>query len=184
MRIVLRAIVVAACAAAVTLPVAGQQSPAPACADEEAFTALDFWVGEWEVVDESGQQQGINVIEKVLAGCAILEHWTGSGGSQGKSLFYYEPGEAIWKQVWVTEQGLAPGGLKEKQLIESFSDGGVRFQGEMRLADGRSFLDRTTLTPQDDGTVRQHIQQSLDGGATWNGGWVGIYHRRGAGGPP
>lgn len=46
------------------------------------------------------------------------------------SLFYYEPGGAVWKQVWVTEQALAPGGLEEKRLIETLAGGAVRLQGE------------------------------------------------------
>jgi hypothetical protein len=48
-----------------------------------------------------------------------------------------------WKQVWVTDAGP----IKEKQLVEEFIDGGVRFQGEIPHPDGSLLLDPTTLTP-------------------------------------
>src|SRR5256885_9296562 len=40
-----------------------------------------------------------NLIEKVLGGCAILEHWSDGDGSAGQSLFYYDALGARWKQV-------------------------------------------------------------------------------------
>ena len=147
--------------------------------DDPLYRALDFWVGEWRVVDADGVVQGHNRIEKILAGCAVLEHWTAAGGSEGKSLFYVDPAKGRWNQVWVTESAGSPGGTKEKAHIETLSDGAVRFQGTIVLADGREVLDRTTLTPLPDGRVRQHIQNSGDGGETWTAGWVGFYERVG-----
>lgn len=68
----------------------------------------------------------------------------------------------------------APGGVKEKVLIETFDDGGIRFQGEIPLPDGRKYLDRTTLTPLTEGRVRQHIEISKDG-KSWESGFDAIY---------
>ncbi len=152
-------------------------APAP-CAETPGFSTLDFWLGDWEVVDQEGTRQGVNRIEKILDGCAIFEHWTDVTGGEGKSLFYFDVLDETWHQVWVTQQATAPGGLKRKKLIEHLEGGAVRFQGEIELPDGRKYLDRTTLSPQADGTVRQHIQLSQDGGETWNEGWVGMYRRR------
>ena len=70
------------------------------CADEPGFQQLNFWVGVWKVVDAEGQEQGVNRIEKILSGCAILEHWTGSGGSEGKSLFYYNAVTETWNTAF------------------------------------------------------------------------------------
>ena len=147
------------------------------CAGEPGFQKLDFWLGAWKVVDAEGQEQGVNRIEKILSGCAILEHWTGAGGGEGKSLFYYNAVTEAWKQVWVTQNATSPGGLKEKRLIETFDGGGVRFQGEIPLEDNRSYLDRTTLTPLPDGRVRQVIEWSTDGGETWNIAFDAYYIR-------
>lgn len=151
--------------AVLQLPAAGRESVDP-CDENEGFRRLDFWLGDW-VVYVGEQQVGTNRIEKILAGCAIMEHWTDVGGNEGKSLFFYNPTTDRWKQVWVTEDATRPGGLKEKGLIDQFEDGGVRFQGEIPLPGGRTYLDRTTLTPMPDGSVEQVIEVSRDGGKRW-----------------
>ena len=45
------------------------------CSEDPAYAVLDFWVGEWEV-SAAGERVGENRIEKLLQGCAIMEHWT------------------------------------------------------------------------------------------------------------
>ncbi len=69
--------------------------------------------------------------------------------------------------MWVTESATSPGGVKEKRLVERLAGGALRFQGEIPVAGGGSYLDRTTLTPVPGGRVRQVIEISTDGGATW-----------------
>jgi hypothetical protein len=147
-------------------------SPAAACSVPAAHR-LDFWLGQWDVRNPSGGFEGRNVIEKVLGGCAILEHWSDGDGSAGQSLFYYDALGARWKQVWVTDTGE----FKEKAEQPDFVDG-VRFQGEIPRRDGRRIQDRTTLTVLPDGRVRQLIEQSGDGGTTWRA-WEGLYTRTG-----
>ena len=140
--------------------------PPPSCTDAEGFDRLDFWVGRW-TVEVQGREVGTNRIEKVLGGCAVEEHWRDAGGGEGRGLFYYLPAVDEWHQVWVTPQATSPGGVKQKRLVQTFDDGGVRFQGVIVRPGGTRFLDRTTLTPLDGGRVRQHIEVSMDGGATW-----------------
>jgi len=159
-----------------SLVAVGQAQPTP-CADAAGFQKMDFWVGSWRVVGAGGEQAGINRIEKILNGCALLEHWTSAGGSEGKSLFYYNAATDQWKQVWVTGNATAPGGLKEKTLIEEHADGSLRFQGEIPVPGGGSYLDRTTLTPLPDGRVRQVIESSIDDGQTWNTAFDAYYVR-------
>jgi hypothetical protein len=168
-------------AIAPTVPV--QRPAVPACADDPAFHQLDFWLGSW-LVTSGGQQVGTNRIESVLSGCAITESWRAADGSEGRSLFYYLPSAKQWRQVWVTAAATVPGGVKEKRLVATLPDGALRFQGEIGLPDGRSFLDRTTLTPLTDGRVRQLIEVSRDGTA-WKATFDAIYTRQaGAGSPP
>ncbi|NIT57348.1 MAG: hypothetical protein GWN00_14280 [Aliifodinibius sp.] len=155
----------------------GQQEYKP-CDELSAYQKLNFWLGKWHVYDSSGTNIGENHIEKILNGCAILEHWKSAKGSQGKSLFYVDNQLQTWKQVWVTENATAPWGTKEKQLIEELEDGGVRFQGEIHLSDGKSVLDRTTLTPVKDGRVRQVIEHSTDEGKTWKLSFDAFYVRK------
>jgi hypothetical protein len=157
-------------------PLTAQGRSVP-CDSVAGFHTLDFWVGEWDV--RSGEQTaGSSTIEKILNGCAVMEHWRGAGGGNGTSLFFFDHRTDTWKQVWVTEYATAPGGLKEKSLIARRPDGSVQFQGTVTLADGRAILDRTTLSPLPGGGVRQVIETSPDDGATWQTRFDATYHRR------
>ena len=151
-------------------PAPSNAPPSPCSAP--AAHRLDFWIGQWEVKNPSGGLEGHNRIEKILGGCAILENWTEADGSEGKSLFYFDAPGGRWKQVWITDAGQ----FKEKAEVKDAPEG-VRFQGEIPLRDGRRLQDRTTLTTLPDGRVRQVIEQSADGGATWRA-WEGLYTRR------
>lgn len=143
------------------------------CADVPVYSLLDFWVGNWDVF--SGDEQvGTNRIEKTLGGCAIFEHWTDADGNEGKSLFYVDQ-DGNWQQVWVTPWAANPGGVKEKSHVETLPDGSVRFQAGMRHTDAGSWLDRTTLTPLEDGNVRQLIEISRDDGVTWRAAFDATY---------
>ena len=171
-------LVLAGTPAAPAMPAAAAVKQAPAgagCASLTTSTWLDFWIGEWTVT-AGGQPIGTNVIERVLDGCAILEHWQDARGGTGKSLFYPDPPHGVWHQVWVTNRAANPGGVKEKRLVARYDDGTVRFQGEVITPDG-IVLDRTTLTPRNDGTVRQLIEVSNDGGQTWRPSFDAIYTR-------
>jgi hypothetical protein len=159
--------------------VAAAQTPAAKpvpCDQNPAYHKLDFWLGEWTVYDiKSGQKDGTNRIERILKGCALIENWTeAADGSEGKSLFYFQPSTSLWKQVWVTETGA----VKEKALQDSYTGQGVRFQGEILHHDGSSHLDRTTLIPTDGGRVRQAIEISRDSGKTWETVYDAEYRRK------
>jgi len=151
---------------------AGAQQP-QSCGDEPLYAQLDFWVGEWDVY-VGDDRVGHNLIEKTLDGCAILEHWTDRDGGQGKSLFFVDY-DRHWAQIWVTQQATAPGGVKEKVMVDDPPPGSVRFQGVIRHPQAGSWLDRTTLTPLDDGSVRQLIEISEDNGETWNPTFDAVY---------
>jgi hypothetical protein len=141
------------------------------------YRKLDFWVGTWDVYDNhDGTLNGTDVVEKIVGGCAIVENWKEADGSgEGKSLFYYQPARKQWKQVWVTDAGP----IKEKQLIEETKDGSVRFQGNILHRDGKSHLDRTTLTPLPGGRVHQVIEISRNAGKSWETVFNAEYrHRR------
>ena len=147
--------------------------------DEPKYRIMDFWVGEWDVIAANGQTAGTNRIESVLSGCAIIEHWRGAGGGEGKSWFYYNNITDTWHQIWMTASAPRPGGTKEKRLVAVFEDGGTRFQGEYPGPNGVIVLDRTTLTPLEDGRVRQVIEVSRDGGSTWMTTFDAHYVKRG-----
>lgn len=157
------------------MPTAGlaQQAP-PACVEQPGFAELDFWVGDW-TVHVGEQQVGTDRVEKILGGCAVAEHWTSATGGLGESLFYYQPVSGEWRQVWVTTGATQPGGVKEKRLTERLVDGSLRFMGEIPVAGGGSYLDRTTLMPLAGGRVRQLIEISTDDGRTWQATFDAVY---------
>ncbi len=158
-------------------PAIDVEAQAPPTCTADAYGELDFWVGEWTVWS-GGQQVGTNRIVKVMDGCAIEEHWVDAGGGTGQSLFYYLPAEGEWRQVWVTPYAPAPGGVKEKRQVAAPS-GALRFQGTITRPDGTTYLDRTTLTPDGFGNVRQHIEISTDGGGAWQTTFDAEYRPRG-----
>jgi hypothetical protein len=145
----------------------------PACEDAPTYHALDFWVGEWEVF-VNDRRVGVNRIDKVLDGCAIIENWSARDGGDGKSLFFVDY-DGQWVQVWVSQWARTPGGVKEKVMVDDPPEGAVRFQGVIRHPEAGEWLDRTTLTPLEDGAVRQVIEISEDNGASWNPTFDAIY---------
>lgn len=153
---------------------------APPCRAHENGSALDFWLGDWRVTSLDGKTEfGTNRIVADLDGCVVFENWTSAQGDEGKSLFSFDVRTGVWEQVWVTPDTSRPGGLKHKKLIERFDDGGVRFQGSYPgRREGVEVLDRTTLTPTENGAVRQHIEVSTDGGATWRTTFDALYVRK------
>jgi len=175
----IRSIITWVCLLACVPSLAGQQSPAKPqpCDADSVYHLLDFWVGHWDVKVGS-ELVGTNRVSRILNGCAVLEEWKDTQGGQGLSLFYYDPAGRRWKQVWVTGQAKAVGGTKEKRLIARLANGGTRFQGETLLPRGGILLDRTTLEPRDDGSLRQLIEISHDGGTTWEPAFDAVHHRR------
>jgi hypothetical protein len=147
----------------------GAQSGPPPPPEARQF---DFWLGDWDVTQPDGKNAGRNHIEKIGAGWGLLENWTGAGGGGvGKSLNTWLPDRKQWRQFWVGNGGAL-------ELI-----GGLNDRGEMVLAGttatpaGGTQLERITWTPNADGTVRQHWQQSADGGVTWTTAFDGLYRR-------
>jgi hypothetical protein len=172
--------------AALAAPQLAQATPLPApisqpCREQAMGRALDFWVGDWNVVNVDGSKAGENRIERILDGCAVIEHWHGiDKGDDGMSLFSYDAARHVWEQVWVTEDTSRPGGLKHKKLTGVLYANALRFEGQIVLDNGKIILDRTTLTPWLDGRVRQTIEDSKDGGKSWKTAFDAFYNRKGA----
>ncbi|MCH8348211.1 MAG: hypothetical protein IH901_06960 [Proteobacteria bacterium] len=156
---------------------AEESAGAPVCRATETGRALDFWAGDYQVIsnDDKREIYGANLIERTLDGCAIIENWTSKEGSEGKSLFYFDARADTWTQVWVTGDTSKPWGLKVKFLVGIYDNGAVRFQSRQILEGGKSYLDRTTLTPMENGVLRQLIEISQNGGETWETTFDALY---------
>ena len=152
---------------------AGQATPPPppAC-DGEAYAALDFWVGDWDVYP-TGRDNLVahSKIEKLYNGCAIREDWMPLRGSTGGSLSGFDPATQRWHQTWI---GSAPG-------VVRFEGGPV--DGKMVLTgwwpgsgpNGEDGLTRMTYSGLEGDAVRQFGEFSVDHGLTWQPSFDFVY---------
>jgi hypothetical protein len=151
-------------------PAAAQDtSPAPCQPERAPYADFDFWVGAWDVFAPNGDLAGTNRIEKIERGCLLLENWTGSAGGTGKSINFFDPARAQWRQVWVSANGVVieiEGGLRGTSMV---------LEGTLTNAAGQTQPFKGTWTPNSDGSVRQHFEISEDQGGTWASWFDGRY---------
>ena len=161
-------------AAAALLSAASSATAAvpPADCTGAEYRHFDFWIGEFEVRTPDGEIAGHNVIEPTLNGCALTEHWTGTDGSEGRSVNFYDRRELRWNQVWIDAQG---GVLR---LAGGMADGSMLLEGTTPNKDGGIRRHRIRWTPLPDGSVRQHWESSTDDGATWATVFDGNYRKQ------
>ena len=135
----------------------GQTPPKSPCKDNEVFRQFDFWDGNWRVETPKGQLAGHNRVEVILDGCVLLENWTGSGPSRGKSFNYYSPQTKKWHQHWVDNFG------NSLEFIGEFKDNAIHFKGESKNAKGETIQNKMTISKVSEKEVRQLWEQSKDG---------------------
>lgn len=132
------------------------------------YRQFDFWVGDWVVHDAAGKLAGTNTITPMLNGCVLHEQWAGAGGSVGESFNIYDQRTGMWHQTWVDAGGLL------LVLDGGMEDGSMVLRGELKGRDGAMQQQRITWTPNEDGSVRQLWENSVDG-ESWNTAFDGIY---------
>jgi hypothetical protein len=162
-------------AAVTTAPApAPAPSAAPPRCDTAPYRQFDFWAGKWDVTSAAdGSVAGTNDVTLTLDGCVLQEHWRGAGGSEGTSFNIWDRADARWHQFWVDNHGMS------LDLVGGLRDGNMVLEGADRKAPrGGPVRDRITWTPMSDGRVRQHWEQTRDGGATWTTVFDGLYKRR------
>jgi hypothetical protein len=147
------------------------QTPPPAPSLPPEARQFDFWVGEWTVTNPTGKHAGNSRIESVAGGAGVLENWTGAAGYTGRSLNAWNAAKKQWQQYWVGSGG----GVLE--LTGGLVDGRMVLSAEREVR-GQRRTERITWTPNADGTVRQHWEQSTDGGKTWSTAFDGLYRRK------
>ncbi|MEM8895625.1 MAG: hypothetical protein AAGC88_13670 [Bacteroidota bacterium] len=142
------------------------------CLTSEDARHLDFWLGEWDVFAR-GRKAGVNIITRAIGGCAIHENYTTQGNYAGQSINFYSPVDKKWHQHWVGSAG------DIYNYVETKKEAGLlQFQSEYLTSKGDIALSRLTFTQNDDGTVRQLFENSVDQGVTWTPGFDGQYKKR------
>ena len=159
------------------LPDFGQSTGSAAaspCARDKAYSRLDFWLGDWLVVDSSGAVVGSASLDKILGGCAIQYRWRDPDGSETLELFYYVLAAKQWRQLLLSDSGRT----MERTLVEeSEKSNRVRFQGKAQRLNGSPYFDRSTITPLGPDEIHQVIERSLDG-SDWRVAFDAHYKRR------
>lgn len=143
-------------------------SHALAC-EGENYDQFDFWLGHWNVTTPAGKVAGTNYISQELNNCVLHEHYSTPSGYQGNSYTIYDIAFDKWHQTWVDNSGTLlelDGGLQGSNMV---------LQGKGKDPQGNLLIHRITWTPNEDGTVRQHWQQSADQGQSWTTLFDGLY---------
>jgi hypothetical protein len=133
------------------------QAPAAAspCASPE-YHQFDFWAGRWDVYPTGTAKLVAHSLIEPVYGCGIRENWMPIGKPGGGSLSIYVPTEKRWEQFWIDGQGtraIFTGGWNGSAMVITGKWGGP--------------LVRMTYSKNDDGSVRQLGEQSIDEGKSW-----------------
>lgn len=122
---------------------------------------FDFWIGEWDVKNTSGNHAGKSSVQLMLGDCVIFENWTSAAPQNysGKSFNLYNSSTKKWMQTWVDDKG---------SVIEfingEYKDNKLTF---VTLPNAQNQITRLTFHNLEPGRVRQHFEVTSDNGKTW-----------------
>ena len=165
-----QALVRAATALGLAIPISiAAQAPAAPCTAAEA-AQFDFWIGDWDVFTPDGKLAGTNRIAR-LYGCVLHESWQ-NPKVQGQSFNVFDADRGLWHQTWIDSTGsllVTEGALRNGAMV--LSDATLPGKKDAKQ------VNEITWTPMPDGSVRQHWRVSADGGKTWTTSFDGRYVR-------
>ena len=145
------------------------------CKSDSNYLKFDFWLGEFDVyadLQKNTPLAGNNIIVKQQNGCLIIENWTGSQGSTGISMNYYDGTKDKWVQHWVSADGTTiniEGGIVDGSMVLV----GKIYYANVQENKIRDF--KGTWTPLENAVVRQFFEESIDSGQTWKPWFEGFY---------
>lgn len=143
------------------------------------YRQFDFWIGQWEAYNTKGQKAGDSKISLMLDSCTILEEWTSASVQQGlrfagKSYNMYNAAKKRWQQYWVDNTGSITeyfnGHYEEGKMIVQTDN--------IKVNDTTWLIQRMTFYNLGPDKVRQHGENSGDGGQTWTTSFDLEYRRR------
>ena len=144
--------------------------PPPAKCDSAEHRQFDFWVGKWDVYrSDTNQLVAHSLIEKLYAGCALMENWMPIGGTGGGSLNSWRPATKRWHQTWTDS------GNNWNEYVGGLEGDAMVISGTSTSASGVSSPVRITYQRGDGGSVVQTGYQSGDGGKSWSLTYQFIY---------
>lgn len=150
------------------------QSAAPAkpnCSGAEHHQ-LDFWVGQWTVVNTADNvEYATSRIVPVMDGCGIQENYASpkapGGPYFGTSYSGFDRKDSQWHQMYVDVNGNVTwysGGLRGKDM-------------ELTAPGKQGSIQKMVYKPLPGGSVEQVGTVSPDGGKTWQPGYDYTYRK-------
>lgn len=134
---------------------------------------FNFWLGEWNVYDTTGNKVGENSIIQREKNCVLNERWTSASGSTGSSYNYYDRSDSTWNQVWVDSRGgnlVLKGRAMENQMILKST--------LQKTPTGGAYFNRITWTLNEDGSVSQLWEILNANNEVTSVAFLGIYKRK------
>ncbi len=143
------------------------------CEHDAAFSAFDFWVGDWDVHATNGSYLGSNRIESAEHGCLLTEQWSSASGTTGTSINYLDRISGDWVQIWNDASG------NQINIRGGMTGEGMLLTGTIHyVASATTAQFRGLWTPLPDGRVRQFFEQLSADGETWSPWFEGFYSRK------
>jgi hypothetical protein len=131
------------------------------CRAEHAF---DFWVGTFDATpwdQPTARPTGQLHNTREYEGCVIVERWTGTAGSAGMSMSFYDTNRRVWRMVWNDDAN------QSNDFEGTYTDGAMRFKGWVLDRTGKRLLASNVLQEVSPGTIRHIYSTSADDGKTW-----------------
>ncbi len=129
------------------------------CEYDDRYRALDFWLGDWDVINQDGVKIATNTIELAHNDCVLIENWDPVYNTiQGKSYNYFDAANDTWHQHWVGQAGIVGSTVG---VVED--SGAIVFHGATSVVNGNSYPSRMTLAGTSDGGVLQRFENEIDG---------------------
>jgi len=135
---------------------AGATTARAAC-DSPEHARLDFWIGEWDVLAESGTVVAQTLVQRILDGCAVEQTWAASDGMRARGLFFYFERTGRWHLTWVETRGLL------LRLDGHERDSALVFSGDAPGRDGVTVHHEFSLERLENGRLRQAWRQTREG---------------------
>jgi hypothetical protein len=141
------------------------------CCDD-GHRQFDFWIGDWIVKDTLGTVVGENRITKIEDGCVLKEQWTGTSGTTGTSMNYFDKSNKTWNQLWLDNGG------NQLKLKGQLALGKMILRSEMEQTTDSNYYNQITWSKNEDGTITQLWEIFDASNQPLRTLFKGIYHRK------
>ena len=134
---------------------------------------FDFLVGSWSIRYDDEEPFAEFEIEKSPDGCTLHGVGKYTDGDTRSFFGFYDPGARRWKQLWIS------GGFALDVQSVATDSQSRRLVGTLYLGtDWPALSAQLTHEPQADGTIREYLPVSTDGGKNWTSGRSAVWSRK------